>query len=173
MRQIRLLTFLAAAGFALLAPCLQAQVSSVAPRIAGPVDESTLTTLKGNISAAARADFDKGEASPSAQMHGRLVLSRSSDQNAALDKLMAQQLDKSSPNYQHWLTPGEFNQRFGVADSDLAGIYAWLESHGLTVDYNLSDHSSVAFSGSVSQIEGALHTSIHSFEGNGQAYLAN
>lgn len=173
MRHLRSLNFLAAAGTALLASSLLAQVSAVAPRIAGPVDETSLTVLKGNVSPLARAEFDKGQASPSAELYGvRLVFSRSAQQQAALDKLMSEQLDKNSPNYQHWLTPQEFDAQFGIADSDLAAVYAWLESHGLKIDA-LSNHTGVAFSGTVSQVEEALHTPIHSFEGYGQRYFSN
>src|SRR5437763_7840278 len=98
MRHLRSLSLLAALGAASLAGSLQAQISTVSPRIAGPVDETALTTLKGNVSAVARADFDRGQAAPSTEMRNvRLVLSRSTQQDAALDKLMSEQLDKNSP----------------------------------------------------------------------------
>ncbi len=169
----RFLTYFAA-GVVLSATALQAQVSSVAPRIVAPVNEQSLTTLRGNVSAVARAEFDKGEASPSTQLRNvRLVLSRSKEQQAELDSLMAGQLDKNSPDYHHWLTPEEFNRRFGLADSDNAAIVAWLQSHGLNVGAGAIGGTNIAFSGSVSQIEKAFHTSIHAFQRNGASYLAN
>jgi hypothetical protein len=163
-----------AASAVLLASALQAQVSPVAPRILAPVNEQSLTTLRGNVSPVARAEFDKGEASPSEQLRNvRLVLSRSREQQAELDSFMAAQLDKSSPDYHHWLTPSEFDRRFGPADSDIAAIFAWLQSNGLRVEPGAASSTNVAFSGTVSQIEKAFHTSIHAFQRDGVSYFAN
>jgi hypothetical protein len=163
-----------AASVVLLASALQAQVSSVAPRILTPVNEQSLTTLRGNISPVARAEFDKGEASPSELLRNvRLVLTRSKEQQAELDSFMAAQLDKNSPDYHHWLTPSEFDRRFGPADSDIAAIVAWLQSNGLSVEPGTASSTNIAFSGTISQIEKAFHTSIHAFQRNGVGYFAN
>jgi hypothetical protein len=168
----RFLTYLAA-GIVALATALQAQVSSIAPRIVSPIDDQSLTTLKGNIAPVARAEFDKGRASASTQLRNvRLVLSRSQEQQAALESLMAAQLDKNSPEYHHWLTPDEFDRRFGAADSDIAAITAWLQSQGLTVEKSMSNGSSIAFSGTASQIEKAFHLSIHAFQREGIDYVS-
>ncbi|UWZ82332.1 Ig-like domain repeat protein [Occallatibacter riparius] len=169
----RFLTCLAA-GVVALATALHAQVSSVTPRIVSPIDDQSLTMLKGNIAPVARAEFDKGKASPSTQLRNvRLVLSRSPEQQAALETLMAAQLDKNSPEYHHWLTPAEFNRRFGAADSDVAAITAWLQSQGLTVEKATSTGSSLAFSGTISQIENAFHLSMHAFQREGIDFIAN
>jgi trimeric autotransporter adhesin len=169
----RFLTYFAA-GVVLSATALQAQVSSVAPRVVAPVNDQSLTTLRGNVSPVARAEFDKGEASPSTQLRNvLLVLSRSKEQQAELDSLMAAQLDKNSPDYHRWLTPEEYNRRFGPADSDIAAIVAWLQSHGLNVGAGDISGTNIAFSGSVSQIEKAFRLSMHAFQRNGSDYLAN
>jgi Pro-kumamolisin, activation domain/Bacterial Ig-like domain (group 3) len=148
--------------------------SAIAPRISGPVNETSLLTLHGNVSARARTEFDVGEA-PSATplSHVRLVLSRSPEQQAALDQYMADLQDKSSPNYHKWLTPDQFGKLYGPADSDIAAIVAWLESHGLKVDEVSSGRTNIAFSGTVRQVEEALHTSIHSYDANGEQFLSN
>jgi hypothetical protein len=148
--------------------------SAIAPRINGPVNETSLITLHGNVSAAARAELDQGEAPAATQMsHVRIVLSRSDEQEAALDKYIADLHDKSSPNYQKWLTPDQFGKLYGPADSDLAAIVAWLESHGLKVEEVSSGRTNIAFSGTVRQIEEALHTSIHSYQANGEQFFSN
>jgi subtilase family serine protease len=46
-------------------------------------------------------------------------------------------------------------------------LVAWLESHGLQVETVSKGRTSIAFSGTVSQVEEAFHTSIHSFLLNG------
>ena len=153
---------------------LPAQNSAVAPRIIANVDESTLTMLKGNVPRLARAQYDQGEAPGSTQMtHARLVLQRSSEQQAALDAYLAELQDKSSPNYHKWLTPAEFGKLYGPADSDVAALVAWLESHGLKLETVSLGRTTIAFSGTVSQVEEAFHTSIHSFAANGNQFLSN
>ena len=153
---------------------LSAQRAEIAPRITGPVDENSLVSFAGNVPWLARAEFDRGEAAPSTRMsHVRLVLARSSEQQAALDKYDAELQDKSSPNYHKWLTPEEFGKLYGPADSDLAAVVGWLQSHGLEVDPVDPGRTSVSFSGSVAQIEEALHTAIHSYEANGEPFLSN
>ena len=153
---------------------LQAQSSAITPRITANVDESSLTTLKGNVPQLARAEFDQGEAPGSTQMsHLRLVLQRSSEQQASLDAYLAELQDKSSPNYHKWLTPTEFGQLYGPADSDVAALVAWLESHGLKVETVSKGRTNIAFSGEVSQVEEAFHTTIHSFQANGNQFYSN
>ena len=144
---------------------LQAQtVSSVRPRIVQPVDEAQVFRLQGNTPALARKEFDQGEAAASTQLtHVRLVLGRSSEQEAALAAREAGLEDKSSPNYHQWITPEQFGKLYGPADSDIAAITAWLESHGLKVEPIAPGRISIAFSGSVAQIEEAFDVSIHSY----------
>jgi trimeric autotransporter adhesin len=149
-------------------------VSATTPRIVSPVDESRLTKLPGNVSALARAQYDQGEAASSTQLtHIRLVLSRSSEQEAALDKYLVELQDKSSENYQKWLTPEQFGALYGPADSDIAALVAWLESHGLKLETVAKGRTNIAFSGTVSQVEEAFHTQIHSFAAKGQQFYSN
>ena len=75
---------------------LIAQSPQITPRIAGPVDERSLVVLNGNVPFVAKAEFDRGEAPASTQLsHVRVVLARSSAQQAALDKYVAARRNKS------------------------------------------------------------------------------
>ncbi|MGP8270099.1 MAG: protease pro-enzyme activation domain-containing protein [Terracidiphilus sp.] len=153
---------------------LPAQNSATAPRITANVDESLLTTLKGNVPQRARAQYDQGEAPGSTQMtHMRLVLQRSSQQQAALDVYLSELQDKSSPNYHKWLTPAEFGKLYGPADSDVVALVAWLESHGLKLEAVSLGRTTIAFGGTVGQVEEAFHTTIHSFTVNGEQFFSN
>ncbi|MGO9317571.1 MAG: protease pro-enzyme activation domain-containing protein [Terracidiphilus sp.] len=168
MRFLKAFPLVVLACALLCSTALLAQHSTISPRITTDVNELSLATLRGNVPRLARAEFDQGEAAPSTQLtHMRLVLSRSSEQQAALDAYLAQLQDKSSPNYHKWLTPVQFGQLYGPTDSDIAALVAWLESHGFQVDPISPGHTNIAFSGSVSQVEEAFHTSIHSFLVNG------
>ena len=158
-----------AAGMALMA-----QSAGPSPRITAQVDEAQLTKLTGNVPMLARAQYDQGEAAPSTQMtHIRLVLSRSAAQQAALDQYLAELQQKSSPNYHKWLTPEQFGKLYGPVDSDIAVIVAWLESHGLKLEQVSTGRTNIAFSGTVSQVEEAFHTKIHSFQTADRQFYSN
>jgi subtilase family serine protease len=103
----------------------------------------------------------------------RIVLARSAEQQLALDRFEQELQEKSSPNYHKWVTPDQFGKLYGPADSDIAAIMAWLQSHGLTVEPVSPGRTDIAFSGTVSQVEEALHTSIHSYERNGEQFYSN
>ncbi len=69
--------------------------------------------------------------------------------------------------------PAEFGKLYGPADSDVAALVAWLESHGLKVETVSQGRTNIAFGGTVSQVEEAFHTSIHSFTANGKQFFSN
>ena len=150
-----------------------AQATAAIPLITQPVDESNLTTLKGNTYPLARPEFDLGSA-PASQPMSRmlLVLKRSDDQEAALRKLLDDQQDRASPNYHKWLTPQQFGRQFGPADIDMRTIIAWLQFHGFQVG-STKGRTVLEFSGSASQVQEAFHTTIHKYLVNGQRYWAN
>lgn len=151
-----------------------AQTSTAKPRIISQVDETSLVTLKGNVPALAQARYDRGEAPSQTQLtHIRLVLSRSAEQEAALKQYDGELQEKASLNYHKWLTPQQFGELYGPADSDITAIVAWLESRGLTVESISPGRTNIAFSGTVSQVEEGFHVQIHSFDANGEQFLSN
>ena len=143
------------------------------PLIKNSLEESQLTTLRGNKHPLARPEFDLGTAQASLPMNRMLlVLKRSSDQEAALKKLLDDQQDKASPNYHKWLSPEQFGQQFGPTDSDLQTITTWLQSHGFDVG-STKGRTMLEFSGSAGQVQEAFHTSIHRYIVNGEQHWAN
>ncbi|MGD0271143.1 MAG: protease pro-enzyme activation domain-containing protein, partial [Candidatus Sulfotelmatobacter sp.] len=93
------------------------------PLITQPINELQLTTLRGNTHPLARPQFDLGTAPATLPMQRMLlVLKRSPQQESALDQLLNDQQDKSSPNYHKWLTPEEYGKQFGPSDADLQTI---------------------------------------------------
>src|SRR5580704_5391646 len=123
------LVFLSAliASTVVLSTLAAAQQKYVAPRIDEPLDEGRRTVLKGNIHPLARAQFGVAAAPPNLRMDRMLlVLKRSSEQESALLKLLDDQQDRFSPDYHQWLTPEQFGQQFGPADSDIQAVTSWL-----------------------------------------------
>jgi len=144
-----------------------------APLITQPVDESQLTTLKGNTHPLARPVFDLGTAPASLPMERMLlVLKRGPEQEASLRKLLDDQQDKGSANYHQWLTPEQFGKKFGPSDSDIQKITGWLQSHGFQVG-TTKGRTMLEFSGSASQVKEAFHTTIHKYTVNGEQHWAN
>ena len=151
-----------------------AQAPSARVRITQPVDETKLTVLHGNTYPLARPQFDRGAAPYSLPMQRmQLVLKRSAEREAALQTLMAQQQDKSSPNYHKWLTPDQFGSEFGPSDQDIQTITSWLQSHGFQIGNISKGRTIIEFSGNASQVQEAFHTPIHSFMVNGVHHWAN
>ncbi len=102
-----------------------------------------------------------------------LVLKRSADQEASLKTLMEGQQSKSSPNFHQWLTPDQFGQQFGVSDSDIQSVTAWLQTHGFTVNRVATGKTLIEFSGTAGQVREAFQTQIHKYLVNGEEHLAN
>ena len=114
MRSFNAFSLLVLACALLCSEGLLAQSSNISPRIVSYVDESSRTTLKGNVPHLAQAEFDQGEADAATQLtHMRLVLSRSVSQRAALDSYLAQLQDKSSPMYIYSFSSGACYRRTG------------------------------------------------------------
>ena len=141
-----------------------AQTAANAARITQPIDESQLTVLRGNTYYLAEAQYDRGPAPASLAMNRvLLVLQRSPQQEAALQRLLAQQQDATSSNYHQWLTPQQFGQQFGPADQDIQTISAWLQSHGFLVTRVSNGRTVIEFSGTAGQVQEAFHTAIHQY----------
>jgi subtilase family serine protease len=166
------LALLAAVFLALTLPSWsQASVRSL---ITQPVDETKLTVLRGNTHPLARAEFDKGAAPADLPInHMRLVLKRSPEQESALEKLMAEQQDRSSPNYHKWLTPAEFGEQFGPSDQDVQTVTSWLQAQGFTIGPAVKSKMTIDFSGTAGQVQRAFHTAIHKYVVRGEEHWAN
>ena len=51
----------------------------------------------------------------------------------ALNKLLAEQQDPKSPQYHHWLTPAQFNARYGRTPAEVRAVSEWLAEHHFRV----------------------------------------
>jgi hypothetical protein len=144
------------------------------PLITQSVDDSQRTILRGNIHPLVRRALDQGPAPSSLPMQRMmLVLKRSAEQESALRALLDDQQTQGSPSYRHWLTPQQFGQQFGPADSDIAAAEAWLESHGFEVASVSNGRTVIEFSGTAGQVQEAFHDAIHGYQLNGEQRWAN
>ena len=143
-------------------------------RIAGPLDTSSVKTLVGNRTPAARLEDDQGLLDTSAAINGITLIFRSSPSQAVdLEELLEQQRDPTSPHYRKWLTPEQYADRFGLSGNDIREVTSWLESEGLHIDSVARSRTWVMFSGSAGQVEKAFHTEIHRYSMEGRPHYAN
>ena len=172
---VSLVTFLLM--FVLLSQALFARVTTSAaptPRVTKKVDVTKRTILPGHVSSAVRVATDLGRQHPETASPGMLLILKSSeDQKREIRKVIDQQQDKRTVNYHQWLTPGEFGQHFGVDDSDIAKISAWLASEGFTVDEVSKSKRVIKFSGNIGQVEHAFQTEMHLYNYKGELHVAN
>ena len=171
----RLSIFASVLALGLTATASYGQTAAYAtPRVLGPVSESQLTTVKGNVLPLAQARFDGGRVPDSTPTgHMMMVLRRSDAQQKALDALIAEQKDPKSPNYRKWLTPEQFGAQFGVADADVQAVTSYLAAQGFAVGRVFNNKMAVEFSGTAGQVRSAFQTEIHSYAVNGKTFHAN
>ncbi len=91
---------------------------------------------------------------------------------AALTTLLQDQSAPTSPEYHHWLSPGQFRSMFGPAQSDIAAVTSWLSGDGLspTVSGYL-----VTVTAHASELTSTLGTSFerYALAGGGTGYVAS
>ncbi len=153
-----------------------ARAQSAAPqaRIVDAVQNEKLVPLRGNVHPMARPANNRGslpDQQPVTKMH--LLLQRSAEQEAALQQLLADQQEPNSSKFHAWLTPQEFGQQFGPAESDLQAVKAWLNSQGFTSLRANNGRTLIEFSGTSSQIRNAFHTEMHRLSINNEEHFAN
>jgi subtilase family serine protease len=143
-------------------------------RITAKVDNTKRTTLVGNTHPYTQLAPDLGAVDAGTPMKRMVLsLSHSDAQEAALNGLMAQQQDKTSPMFHQWLTPAQFGAQFGASDADIKTITDWLTSQGFTVSAIGNGRSTIEFNGTAGQVTAAFQTPIHKFSMQGKTYQAN
>ncbi len=151
-----------------------AQQRYIRPLVREPVDDRQRVVLKGNVHPLARPEFEVAAAPPDLPMERMLlVLKRSPEQETALLKLLDDQQDRSSPQFHKWVTPEQFGQQFGPADSDIQAVTSWLQSHGFEIAQVSKGRTLIEFSGTAAQVQEAFHTSIQKYMVEGKAHWAN
>ena len=149
--------------------CLAQQPDRIAA-----IDSSQMVALTGNVHGLAQPRFDLGLTDSSQVLYGvTLAFRPSGAQRADLNRLLAQQQDRSSPNYHKWLTPAQFADRFGMTQNDVNRVVAWLEAQGFTVASIANSRNQISFDGTVAQLQSVFRTEIHNYLVDGEVHLAN
>jgi uncharacterized protein (TIGR03437 family) len=155
---------------------LLAALAHAAPsnRIRGPIDSQNARMVKGNLHRLARPEVDRGPADPNTRLeHVVLAFRPSPEQQADLDRLLADQQNPNSPRYHQWLSPEDFAARFGLSPADESQVVAWLKNEGLEVKQQARGRNWLAFSGTARQVGRALRTDFHRFATDSGDHIAN
>ena len=92
---------------------------------------------------------------------------------AAEQAFLNQLQTKSSPLFHHYLTPAEWNARFGPSAAAQEAVISWAKGAGLSVTHLYSNRLVVDLAGPVGAIEKALGVQINTYRLNGTSFFAN
>jgi len=153
-----------------------ARAQGVAARalISAPIDERQLYRLRGGTRPEANAQNDRGRVPDElAMQHMQLVLRRPNERDAAMQQFQRELHDRSSSNFHHWLSPSQFEARFGVGPQDTSAIMAWLAQHGFVVNAMYPGLGIIDFTGTAGEVRATLHTEIHYLDTAGTRHIGN
>jgi subtilase family serine protease len=143
-------------------------------RIAGSIAGSPAVWLEGNRRPMFQPENDLGPVADSQKLENiTLMFKLTQSQQADLTTLLAEQQDRSSPNYHHWLTPEQYADRFGLTRNDISKVVAWLQSQGFQVTQTARSRTWVSFSGTTAQVRSTFHTEIHNYSLEGKTFFSN
>jgi subtilase family serine protease len=153
---------------------LSGQTAMSQTRVASVVNNEERVVLRGTTPSLLAKSTETGRMS-GGQTLGRMILqltpSIQQDQKAA--KFIAALHDPSSPSFHKWLTPSQYGQLYGVAESDAAQVQHWLQGRGLTVHEISQSRRFIVFSGTVSQVEEAFSTQMHTYTYKNKTFISN
>ena len=158
--------------FAALLLTFNTLTAATPDRIRGAVDADQRRAVAGHLHRLAQPQDDQGVLNPNTPINGlMLVVKLAQDQQADLENLIREQQNPSSSEYQQWLTPEEFGDRFGLSRGDESKLTAWLASQGLDVVTSRA-RSSLEIHGTAEHVSMALGTQFHKFAVAGQTRFA-
>lgn len=148
--------------------------SVAASRIKLPIDDQNRVTLTGNVHPLAQAQYDQGaveDSFPASRII--LMLSRSSEKEAALQQFLQDAHTPGNASYHRWLTPQQIGAAYGPSDAEVGAVTGWLKQHGFAVGRLSPGKTALEFSGTAGEVKQTFHTEIHAYLVNGELHYAN
>jgi kumamolisin len=114
-----------------------------------------------------------GDVAPDRPITAALSLKLHNQQ--ALEKFLADVQNPASPQYHHFLTPAQFNARFGPTQADVDKAVSFLGKAGATGIEVSGNRQAITFTGSAAQLESAFRTRIGTYHDgvSGRDFFAN
>jgi uncharacterized repeat protein (TIGR03803 family) len=123
-----------------------------------PAQASASQVLHGHVPAAVMALRPVGSLPATNRLN--LAIGLPLRNQETLTNLLQQLYDPASPNYRQYLTPEQFTERFGPAESDYQAVIAFAQSNGFSVTGAHPNRMLVDVNASAADIEKALHVTL-------------
>ena len=138
--------------------------------LAGPVAAASAATaaVAGTQPVWATASAQRGAVAASTPLTTTVYLA--GQNQAALTAYATAVSTPGSPSYHRYLTPAQFQARFGTTAAQLKSVESWLQAAGLKIVS--SDGQSVTVSGSAAAVDAAYGTKLNNYSVKGQNYYA-
>jgi hypothetical protein len=154
----------------------QAAFGQSAPqvRLLNPIKNEQRVTIEKTTSPLVSRSVDTGRLN-GGQNLGRMILllTPTAEQEQAAAKLVSDLHDASSTKFHKWLTPAQFGESYGAAKEDAGTVQNWLLQQGFLVHEVSQSNRFIVFSGTVSQVESAFATEMHSYQYNSKKFISN
>jgi subtilase family serine protease len=118
----------------------------------------------------AHSSVDRGKTSDGQRIDAKVWLSGRDPQG--MDAYAAAVSTPGTPEFGKYLTPQQFNQRFGATSQQVASVMSWLSAAGLTVDRAGSTSHYVHVTGDLGDAAKAFGTDFHNYTAEGSVYRA-
>ncbi len=83
---------------------------------------------------------------------------------AGLDSLLQKLYDPTSASYRQFLSVSEFTEQFGPTQQDYDSVVNWARANGLTVSGSSPNRLTVHVTGTVANVQSALHVKMNSYQ---------
>jgi pseudomonalisin len=80
---------------------------------------------------------------------------------------------RGSGRYHHFLSPAQFDARFGVTRTRFDAVRSFATAHGLTLTSSTGSRDLLVLDGTVGQVQHTFTVTLHNFRSNGKTYYAN
>ncbi len=143
-------------------------------RIAGAIDEADRLSMHDDRHPFAVATNETGRVADATRFD-RMILSLKSDdgQAAGLQAFLDAVHDHRHPAFGQFMDSREFERSFGVAETDLARVTAWLEKHGFVIDEIPAGRRAIVFSGTAAQLRAAFGADMRRYRVGNRDHIAN
>jgi subtilase family serine protease len=145
---------------------------------ARPAQSSQLETaggvrLTGHVQPLIRSAQDLGPIDPSQKISLALVFAPTSSQQAALQQLLQDQQNPTSPRFRQWITPQQFADAYGLSTEMVDAVRNWLGSAGIAVREVAPSRNRISFDATAAQAQQLFSVEIHRYQLNDEVHYAN
>ena len=158
-------------GSLLVVPSVVLAVTATAP--APPASAVALSGIHMVPSVLAGLALATPEGAAPANQQVSIGVSLQRPNTAGETQLYSELNDPSSPEYQQFLTPAQFNQEFGVPSSQSSAVENWLEAGGLHIGTTSGAGDYFTAQGTVAQLDSLFHVIIGDYTFDGRNFYAN